>query len=173
MTGAVAGLLQGLENSALAEAIRQSSWLYPFLEIIHIVGIVVLVGAAFLFDLRLLGRSGNLPVKDLANHLLPWAGRGVVSDHPLGLSAVQHQCRHAGSRSGFPSKADSAGSGRYQCGHISSLYVPLLRCMARPSNAFASKSSGCLLNFSVAGRYRLWAPAGVLRLYSAGLGFDG
>ncbi len=85
MTPAVASLLQGLENSSLATAIRQSSWLYPSLEIIHIVGIVLLVGAAFLFDLRLLGLSGNLPVKDLADHLLPWSRRGLYLVIPSGI----------------------------------------------------------------------------------------
>ncbi|PVY39708.1 DUF6644 family protein [Pontibacter virosus] len=85
MTGALAGLLQGLEDSALAGAIRQSAWLYPFLEILHILGIVLLVGAAFLFDLRLLGFSRNLPVPDLARHLLPWSRRGLYLIVPSGL----------------------------------------------------------------------------------------
>ncbi|GGG03513.1 DUF6644 family protein [Pontibacter amylolyticus] len=81
----VIGLLQGLEESALASAIRQSTWLYPFLEILHILGIVLLVGAAFLFDLRLLGFSRNLPVPDLAHHLLPWSRRGLYLIVPSGL----------------------------------------------------------------------------------------
>lgn len=85
MTVAVAGLLQGLEDSALANVIRQSSWLYPFLEIVHILGIVLLVGAAFLFDLRLLGFSKKLPVPDLARHLLPWSRRGLYLIIPSGL----------------------------------------------------------------------------------------
>lgn len=85
MTGNLAGLLQGLEDSALAGAIRQSSWLYPFLEIVHILGIVLLVGAAFLFDLRLLCFSKKLPVPDLARHLLPWSRRGLYLIVPSGL----------------------------------------------------------------------------------------
>ena len=85
MTLTLAGLLQGLEASALASAIRQSSWLYPFLEILHILGIVLLVGAAFLFDLRLLGFSRNLPVPDLARHVLPWSRRGLYLIVPSGL----------------------------------------------------------------------------------------
>ncbi|WP_299708053.1 DUF6644 family protein [uncultured Pontibacter sp.] len=79
------GLLQSLEDSALASAIRQSYWLYPFLEILHILGIVLLVGAAFLFDLRLLGLSKNLPVPDLARHVLPWSRRGLYLIIPSGL----------------------------------------------------------------------------------------
>ncbi|WP_370583252.1 DUF6644 family protein [Pontibacter sp. FD36] len=85
MTAQLAGLLQGLEDSALASAIRQSTWLYPFLEIVHILGIVLLVGAAFLFDLRLLGLSKKLPVPELANHLLPWSRRGLYLIVPSGV----------------------------------------------------------------------------------------
>lgn len=81
----VVALLQGLEESALANTIRQSTWLYPFLEILHILGIVLLVGSAFLFDLRLLGFSKNLPVPELARHVLPWSRRGLYLIIPSGL----------------------------------------------------------------------------------------
>lgn len=85
MSSPVTGLLQALEDSSLATLIRQSTWLYPFLEIIHLVGIVLLVGAAFLFDLRLLGLSRNLPVTDLARYLLPWSRRGLFLIIPSGI----------------------------------------------------------------------------------------
>lgn len=77
--------LQWIENSALAVVIRQSTWLYPGLEIVHIVGIVLLVGGAFLFDFRLLGFSRQLPVADLATHVLPWSRRGLALVIPSGL----------------------------------------------------------------------------------------
>ncbi|WP_225865897.1 DUF6644 family protein [Dyadobacter aurulentus] len=78
-------LLEWLEKSSWAVGIRQSLYLYPVLEIIHILGIVMLVGAAFLFDLRLLGYSKNLPVAGLAKHLLPWSQRGLILIIPSGL----------------------------------------------------------------------------------------
>ncbi len=78
-------LLQGLEDSSWAVAIRQSLWLYPILEIVHITGIVLLAGPAFMFDLRLLGFSKNLPVFALAQHLLPWSRRGLLLIVPSGL----------------------------------------------------------------------------------------
>ena len=77
--------LQGIENSALAVSIRQSLWLYPVLEIVHIVGIVLVVGGAFLFDFRLLGFSKKIPVADLATHVLPWSRRGLILVVPSGL----------------------------------------------------------------------------------------
>ncbi|WAC13570.1 DUF6644 family protein [Dyadobacter pollutisoli] len=77
--------LEWLEKSSWAVGIRQSLWLYPALEIVHIIGIVMLVGAAFLFDLRLLGYSKNLPVTGLARHLLPWSQRGLILIIPSGI----------------------------------------------------------------------------------------
>ena len=74
-----------LESSSLAVYTRQSLWLYPVLEIIHILGIVMLVGAAFVFDLRLLGYSKTLSVSGLAKHVLPWSQRGLLLIIPSGL----------------------------------------------------------------------------------------
>lgn len=74
-----------LENTSLAAAIRDSLWAYPALEIIHIIGIILLAGAAFLFDLRLLGSSKELPLMSLGRHLLPWSKRGLLLIVPSGL----------------------------------------------------------------------------------------
>nr|WP_245405194.1 DUF6644 family protein [Algoriphagus sp. AGSA1] len=59
--------------------------MYPALEIIHILGIVLLVGAAILFDLRLLGFSKNLPLSAMSRFLLPWSQRGLILVIPSGL----------------------------------------------------------------------------------------
>ncbi|WP_343855056.1 DUF6644 family protein [Algoriphagus jejuensis] len=59
--------------------------MYPALEIVHILGIVVLVGSAFLFDLRLLGLSTNLPLVRLSEFLLSWSRRGLILVVPSGL----------------------------------------------------------------------------------------
>jgi len=82
LTHSPAAWLAWLESSALAHAMRQWLWLYPAVEIAHIAGIALLVGAAAMFDLRLLGLSRGVPVAALARHLLPWARTG------LGLMAL-------------------------------------------------------------------------------------
>jgi hypothetical protein len=74
-----------LESTTLAVAMRQWLWLYPIVEIVHISGFVVLVGAAAMFDLRLLGLSRSLPVSAVARHLLPWARASLVLVVPSGL----------------------------------------------------------------------------------------
>ena len=82
---AVADWLQWLEDTSLAAYIRQAAWLYPVIEIIHIVGIVLLVGPALLFDFRLLGFARHLPVAGLAKHLLSWSRRGLWLIIPSGI----------------------------------------------------------------------------------------
>lgn len=85
MRSYIAEFLSWLENTSWASGIRQSLWLYPALEIVHITGIVVLVGAAFMFDLRLLGASKSIPVTGLSRHLLPWSQRGLILIIPSGI----------------------------------------------------------------------------------------
>jgi hypothetical protein len=74
-----------LETSAVAEAMRQWLWLYPIVEIVHIVGFVILVGAAIMFDLRLLGVSAALPVTGMERHLLRGARLSLFLVVPSGL----------------------------------------------------------------------------------------
>jgi len=71
-------LLQWLEASALSTYIRQSVWLYPSVEIVHIAGFAVLVGSALLFDLRLLGLARKIPVTESIRHFLFWARAGFL-----------------------------------------------------------------------------------------------
>ncbi len=67
-----------LERTPFAVWMRQALWAYPAVEVGHVVGVVLLVGSAVAFDLRLLGLSPHVPVRKLAVHLLPWAWRGFV-----------------------------------------------------------------------------------------------
>ena len=55
-----------VEGSGLARALRESDWLYPAVETAHIVGFVLVAGAAILFDLRLLGLGRTQPLEPLA-----------------------------------------------------------------------------------------------------------
>ncbi len=74
-----------LHATPVALAMRQSEWLYPAVEILHILGFCALVGAAALFDLRLLGISRQIPVQQMAAHLLPVAWVGFALAAPSGF----------------------------------------------------------------------------------------
>jgi hypothetical protein len=47
-------------------ALKSHPWAYPALEIVHILGIGLLLGNLFLLELRVFGKGAALPVKDLA-----------------------------------------------------------------------------------------------------------
>jgi hypothetical protein len=80
------GWLERLGASSVAGAIRESLWAYPAIEILHILGFIVLVGAAVLFDLRLIGVSrACVRVTDLERHLLPFSRGSLALVVPTGL----------------------------------------------------------------------------------------
>jgi hypothetical protein len=94
---AAGGWLAWLEATGFGVAMRQWLWFYPAVEIVHIIGIVMLVGAAALFDLRLLGLSRGVPVSAMAGHLLPWARSGLAVVAPTGaMMFVAHATEMAG-----------------------------------------------------------------------------
>lgn len=76
---------QKLENSDLAASIVQSLYLYPAIEIVHIIGFVFLVGTAVMFDFRLLGLSKTISVQSLSKHLLPWSRASLLLIIPSGV----------------------------------------------------------------------------------------
>lgn len=55
MEAAAPAILVALEESGLAQAIRQSIWIYPLANILHIVSLTTFAGAIAVMDLRILG----------------------------------------------------------------------------------------------------------------------
>jgi hypothetical protein len=78
--------LGAIEMSVLGVALRESLWLYPIVEVVHLTGIALLVGSIAMLDLRLLGLSNSLPVRRLASHILPWTAASFVLIVPSGLA---------------------------------------------------------------------------------------
>lgn len=54
--------------------LKSHAWAYPALEIVHILGIALLIGNLVLLELRVFGKGAALPVKDLAR-----LGLGLVA----------------------------------------------------------------------------------------------
>jgi hypothetical protein len=72
-------ICQWLEQTGVGVGVRDSTWLFPIIETIHIIGIVLLVGSTSVLDLRLMGLTyREQPVSKLAWRFLPWAWVGFV-----------------------------------------------------------------------------------------------
>jgi hypothetical protein len=72
---------QAVEASPMATAMRESSYWFPLLNLIHLAGLVVAAGTVVFWDLRLLGRGlSSAPVSAVGKSLLPWTwgGFGVL-----------------------------------------------------------------------------------------------
>jgi hypothetical protein len=80
-----AALLGALQQGSFAAAMRESIWLYPAVQTVHIIGFAILVGAVIMFDLRVMGVSKRVPVRMLAQHLLPWAVAALLLIVPTGF----------------------------------------------------------------------------------------
>ena len=84
-------LFEMLEGSAIGEAVRNSLWLFPIIEVFHLVGLVVIGGGILVVDFRLLGLGlRRHPVSRLAGDVQPWVIGSLVvmilSGVPLFLS---------------------------------------------------------------------------------------
>jgi hypothetical protein len=65
---------QALEASFFGVAIRESLWLFPAIETVHLLAMAVLVSTIGAFDLRLLGVAlRGTCIQPLAQRLFPWA----------------------------------------------------------------------------------------------------
>ena len=68
-----------LEQTSVGAGIRESLWLFPAIETVHLLGMAALVGSAAVLDLRLLGWMMRPErVSELAGRLLPWAWAGFA-----------------------------------------------------------------------------------------------
>lgn len=67
-----------LESSGVGEWMRSSGWAYPAVNLLHVAGLILLVGSMLLLDLRLLGTGRSAISLPAATSLLtPFAVAGL------------------------------------------------------------------------------------------------
>jgi hypothetical protein len=59
-------------------ALQLAAWVYPALEVVHIVGVALLLGNLVLLEFRVFGKGQALPVADLARLGLPLVAAGFL-----------------------------------------------------------------------------------------------
>lgn len=74
------GWLYWIDHTTVGTMIRQSTWLFPLIETVHLFGIIALVASTSILDLRLLGTGPmrRWPVSKLTERVLPWAWWGFA-----------------------------------------------------------------------------------------------
>jgi uncharacterized membrane protein len=62
-----------LENTSVGTAIRQSTWLFPAVETLHVLATVIVVGSVTMLDLRLLNLAWrDRSIREIHKDVLPW-----------------------------------------------------------------------------------------------------
>lgn len=69
--------LTWVEHSWLAALVNDSSWMFPTLEALHFIGLILLMGSLIVVDLRLMGVGSEAPV-DAITRFIPWSMLGFV-----------------------------------------------------------------------------------------------
>jgi len=70
---------QWLGNTPFSTGIRESTWVYPVIESVHVLSLCVFVGLLLLWDLRLVGVTlRRIAVSDVWAWLIPWITLGAA-----------------------------------------------------------------------------------------------
>ena len=77
-----------MNAAAISAAATASAWVYPLLEIVHLVGVALLLGNLVLVELRVWGFGAQLPVDALARLALPIVLGGFVLAAGSGMAML-------------------------------------------------------------------------------------
>lgn len=88
MNAAILQFAETLAASGFGQWASGSSIAYPLANVVHLLGLVMLVGGIGLLDLRLAGAFRALPVAPLSRALTPIAIAGLLLMVPSGLTMV-------------------------------------------------------------------------------------
>lgn len=75
---ALAAIAARVADTPFADWAAGSSWAYPVANVLHLFGLVLVIGGIGLVDLRLLGLFRRLPLQPLAAALTPLAIAGII-----------------------------------------------------------------------------------------------
>ncbi len=76
---AVQQTLAWLQDLWLPVQIRESDWMFPTIETVHVFALVLVVGSIVTVDLRLLGFANrDRPFSQMAREMLPWTWSAFV-----------------------------------------------------------------------------------------------
>lgn len=75
----LASAFDWLQNRPFATEIRESDWLFPSIETVHVFALVLVIGSIMTVDLRMLGLAHrHRPFSELAKEMLPWTWSAFV-----------------------------------------------------------------------------------------------
>lgn len=77
-------VVNAIEGSTVNNLILSSQWLWPGMEIVHFIGLSLLLGSMLVVDLRLIGLLRQIDIRT-THSLLPWATFGFLLNLVSGI----------------------------------------------------------------------------------------
>ena len=73
-------LVEVIHNSAYAAHIRESQYIYPLMQCVHITGLAMFAGGVALVNVRVAGLGSAVPLVDLGRHAMrvAWIGLAMI-----------------------------------------------------------------------------------------------
>lgn len=125
--------LAALEASALAQAARGLTWLYPLANLVHVLGSALLVGAIVVFDAAVLrGRTGEASVARIA---LAVAAVGLALQVPSGLVLLSAEATASGVNPAFVLKMAMIALGLLNVAYVHARFGAVLAADELPTAA--------------------------------------
>lgn len=85
MEGALLALAGWLQVVGIEDWARGTPWVYPWANVLHVIGVAMLVGGIGVVDLRVAGLWHRLPLAALSRALTPVAAAGLALQVASGL----------------------------------------------------------------------------------------
>ncbi len=71
--------IQAINDSAFSNAVRDKFWVFPSIETVHVVAIVIVLGSITRLDMRLMGLIWqDRPVTEVSQEMLPWTWTSFI-----------------------------------------------------------------------------------------------
>ena len=84
-----------LEQTPVGASVRQSLWLFPAIETVHLLGMAALLATIGAFDLRLMGIAfRGQSISGLAHRVLPWAWAAFALQVVTGALLFSSEATH-------------------------------------------------------------------------------
>ncbi|MBI1385891.1 MAG: hypothetical protein GC150_13380 [Rhizobiales bacterium] len=97
-------LWEAVAELAAARFVAETTWAYPALETVHLIGIALLFGPILVFDLRVLGVGRAIAPGRLHAILLPWVWTGFSLNVTSGLLLFASDAAEFATNSAFQAK---------------------------------------------------------------------
>ena len=104
-------IYEWLNTTAMSQYLQSSTYLFPVTEVLHLMGLTVLVGAAIVVSLRLLGFGLTQPVSEIYRGIWNWTWFGFILTFGTGIVLLVAEPIKLSHNAAFPYKLSFLAAG--------------------------------------------------------------